>query len=199
MQKIIIALLCCISSALYAAGSVQAGQAKAIVCSACHGPAGISHVPMWPSLAGLHAVYLAKQLHDYQQDLTRHAAVMLPFVANLNEQDQLDLAAYFASLPPPAPIAAQVHFSRGQQLYRQGDSSKHITACIACHGPNGAGNEEAGFPHLQGQQIEYTCLQLQAFKDKTRSNDLNAIMRTISAHMDEEDMIAVAEYLAAMH
>jgi cytochrome c553 len=200
MQKIIFAVLFLLNSALQASGNVSAGQAKATVCVACHGSSGISSVPMWPSLAGQHSSYLAKQLRDYQQDHTRHAAIMSSFVVNLSEQDQLDLAAYFASLSPGEPSSSPgAHFSRGKALYHQGDRQKQITACIACHGSEGRGNEEAGFPRVKAQQIDYTRMQLQAFKDKARSNDLNAIMRSISARMDEEDMLAVAEYMAAMH
>lgn len=79
-----------------------------------------------------------------------------------------------------------------------GDLKKQITACIACHGPDGKGNDLAGFPVLRGQSVEYTLQQLQSFKSKTRKNDLNAIMQTICARMSDEDMKAIANYLAHM-
>lgn len=80
-----------------------------------------------------------------------------------------------------------------------GDYAKQITACIACHGPKGTGNAQAGFPALSGQHAQYTILQLELFKDKKRSNDLNGIMRDISAHMSTDDMAAVAYYIQGLH
>ena len=189
MQKIISTLLFLLSLSLHA---------QTLVCATCHGTAGISSMPMVPHLAGQHAAYLAKQLRDYQQDRVRHAAMMLPFVAALSTQDQQDLAAFYASLPPPTPSAPGPQYERGQRLYRQGDKEKLITACIACHGPHGEGSAAAGFPRIAGQPVEYSRAQLYAFKQKHRENDLNAIMRMISSHMDDDDITAVAEYLAAL-
>ena len=76
---------------------------------------------------------------------------------------------------------------------------KRITACIACHGPQGTGNAQAGFPVLSGQHAAYTVLQLVAFKDGKRKNDLNHIMQDISNRMSKEDMEAVAHYIEALH
>ncbi len=199
MQTIIAVLLLSIAAWLHAAGDVEAGHAKALVCAACHGTEGVSSVSIFPHLAGQHAPYLVKQLSDYQLDTVRHAAVMMPFVANLSEQDKLDLAAYYASLPPYQPRAERRHNPRGRKIYRQGDAAKQITACIACHGPRGQGNGAAGFPLVAGQSADYARAQLQAFQHKTRANDVHAIMRTISAHLDAEDISALADYMASLH
>ena len=84
-------------------------------------------------------------------------------------------------------------------MYRGGDFNKHITACIACHGPKGTGNAQAGFPSISGQHAAYTIQQLQDFKEGKRKNDLNSIMRDISARMSIEDMEAVANYIAGLY
>lgn len=199
MKKIAFLLALCSTIAAFAAGDYQAGQEKSTVCAACHGDKGISVNPAWPSLAGQHAAYLAKQLNDFKKAQNREAPTMTPLVANLSEQDMNDLAAFYASLPLPEGITPKQYLKRGEQLYRGGDFSKHITACIACHGPSGQGNAQANFPVLSGQHAAYTVQQLQAFKDKKRSNDLNSIMRDISARMSEDDMQAVANYVAGLH
>ena len=80
-------------------GDVGAGKAKAAVCAACHGPAGISVNPAWPSLAGQQPVYLAKQIRLFR-DGERVEPTMQPFVQNLTNQDVDDIAAYYASLSP---------------------------------------------------------------------------------------------------
>jgi cytochrome c553 len=199
MKKIVFLLALCSTITAFAAGDYQAGQEKSTVCAACHGAAGISINPAWPSLAGQHAAYLVKQLHDFKNIKTRNAPTMTPMVANLTEQDMNDLAAFYAHQPLPEGSTPQKYLKRGEQLYRGGDFSKHITACIACHGPAGLGNAQANFPVLSGQQAAYTVQQLQAFKDKKRSNDLNSIMRDISARMSMEEMQAVANYVAGLH
>ena len=124
---------------------------------------------------------------------------MSPMAINLSEQDMEDLAIFYAKQPIPQGKTAKKYLARGEQLYRGGDFSKHITACIACHGPKGTGNKQAGFPVVSGQHAAYTVLQLQAFKDKKRSNDLNSIMHDISVRMDTDDMDAVANYMAGLY
>lgn len=199
MKKIAFLLTLWITSATFAAGDYQAGQEKSTTCAACHGPTGVSVNPMWPSLAGQHASYLAKQLRDFKNKQQRDAPMMTALAASLSEQDIEDLAAFYARQPIPENTTPEKYVKRGEQLYRGGDFSQHITACIACHGPTGNGNAQANFPVLSGQQAAYTTLQLQAFKDKKRSNDLNSIMRDISGRMSTDDMEAVAHYVAGLH
>ena len=85
--------------ALAAAGDAAAGKTKAALCAACHGPAGISVNPLWPSLAGQQEAYLAKQIREFR-DGVRVEPTMQPFVQHLTDQDIDDLAAYYAGLSP---------------------------------------------------------------------------------------------------
>jgi cytochrome c553 len=118
----------------------------------------------------------------------------------LSDDDINNIAEFYAQLPIPksTQVAPDNENTRGETLYRRGDAKTHITACIACHGPAGTGNAQAGFPVLTGQQVNYTIQQLQAFKHAQRANDLNTIMRTISARMSDEDMKAIADYLGSL-
>ena len=86
-------------AAAQGSGDAAAGKAKAAVCAACHGPAGVSVNPAWPSLAGQQPVYLAKQIRLFR-DGERVELTMQPFVQNLLDQDIDDIAAYYASLSP---------------------------------------------------------------------------------------------------
>ena len=124
---------------------------------------------------------------------------MAGIIATLSEQDMADLAAYYAQQPIHEGTTAKKYIKRGQQLYRGGDMTTHVTACIACHGPRGTGNAQAGFPVLSGQHAPYTISTLMAFKKKERTNDLNHIMQDISANMSQEDMEAVANYVQGLH
>ena len=82
-----------------AAGDAEAGKAKAVVCSACHGIDGNSVNPLWPNLAGQHAAYLAKQMRAFRSG-ERKDPVMAPMAAGLSDADIDDLAAFYAARKP---------------------------------------------------------------------------------------------------
>ncbi len=174
-------------------------QEKTALCVACHGKNGISPNDQWPHIAGQHAKYLLKQLQDYKISTHRNASVMRAVASSLTLAEMQALADFYAKQAIPEGRTPKRYLERGEQLYRGGDFAKHITACIACHGPHGTGNEEAGFPVLSGQNAAFTVQQLNAFKTKIRSNDFNAIMQDISARMSQEDMEAVAFYVQGLH
>lgn len=77
------------------------GDGKTIQCVICHGPAlgGLGEVPM---IAGHSPMYLFRQLY-YFKDGSRHGsmgALMKAVVAQMTQEDMLDIAAYVGSLPP---------------------------------------------------------------------------------------------------
>ena len=94
-----VAFLPVVTVAQGVAGDAAAGKAKAAVCAACHGPAGVSVNPAWPSLAGQQPVYLAKQIRLFR-DGVRVEPTMQPFVQNLSDEDIDDIAAFYAGLSP---------------------------------------------------------------------------------------------------
>lgn len=199
MKKMALALGLWGSLSVFVSADDLSRENKRTVCAACHGPQGVSVLSQWPSLAGQHADYLVKQIQDMKDRNGREVPSMTSVVTQLSELDIADIAAFYASKPIPENSTPKKYMARGEQLYRGGDFSRHITACIACHGPKGTGNAEAGFPVLSGQQANYTIQQLHAFKDKTRQNDLFAIMRDISARMSDNDIDAVSYYVAGLH
>ena len=79
-----------------AEGNIENGRALSTSCSACHGNDGMSNSEQWPNLAGQKESYLAAQLTKYKTG-DRKDPVMAAIVGPLNEQNILDLAAYFAS------------------------------------------------------------------------------------------------------
>lgn len=198
MKKTILIIAFLSSFSSHALAETKAPE-KATLCSACHGQEGLSTNPEWPNIAGQHDAYLKKQLLDYKKGKSRKAPTMTGIVATLTDADIATLAHFYAGFKPKEGSALEKYVKRGELLYRGGDLDKHISACIACHGPNGHGNGEAGFPLISGQNAAYTIAQLEAFKNKTRTNDYNGIMRDISARMDKEDMIAVAHYMQGLY
>jgi cytochrome c553 len=79
------------------AGDAAAGKAKAGMCAACHGAAGISAIPMYPNLAGQKEAYLAKQLKDFKSG-SRKDPVMGAMAMGLSDDDVANIAAYYANL-----------------------------------------------------------------------------------------------------
>lgn len=199
LNKLIFGLILVLQPlALIAAGSVEAGKQKAATCAACHGFNGKSNNPTWPHLAGQHAEYIKKQLMDFREGRRKNDQ-MTPMAMVLSDQDIADLAVYYASLTPPAGQTRPENLEAGEFLYRSGDTTKGLVACIACHGPNGMGNPAAKYPRVNGQHAAYTALQLKAFKSEERSNDLNGIMRDIAGRMSNDGIEAVADYLQGLH
>ncbi len=84
----------------FAGGDAEAGKAKAAVCAACHGPAGISAIPFYPNLAGQKEAYLLSSLKAYKAGQRKggQAPVMQGQAMALSDADMANLAAYYASL-----------------------------------------------------------------------------------------------------
>ncbi|OOC09798.1 c-type cytochrome [Thioalkalivibrio halophilus] len=180
------------------AGDPQRGQELSQSCAACHQADGNSVNPEWPKLAGQHPKYTAKQLRDFQEGELRHDNLMAGEVADLSEQDMKDLAAYFAEQTITTETADEDVVARGEQIYRGGIPSEGVAACIACHGAQGQGNPEAMFPSVAGQHATYSLDQLQQFRDGERRNDNGQMMRGIVGNLSDEDMEAVAQYMAGL-
>ncbi|MBI2784861.1 MAG: cytochrome c4 [Legionella longbeachae] len=199
MKKFVLIFILCTPLVLFAQDDSTPMANKALVCKACHGPHGNSTNQEWPNIAGQNPKYFVKQLKDMKNGTFRNAATMKALLAALSQQDMDDLASYYAKMPLAQGSTPEKFFKRGEQIYRGGDFTKRITACIACHGPKGTGNAQAGFPVLSGQHATYTVQQLNAFKNGKRQNDLNHIMQDISSRMSQSDMEAVAYYIEGLH
>jgi cytochrome c553 len=183
-----------INTSAFPAGSVEAGAAKAVTCGACHGANGNSVNPEWPSLAGLGADYIAEQLNNFKSG-KRVNAIMMGMVAALSPDDYADLGAYFDSLTNTGLESDPSYWQAGEKLFRGGDQSRGIPACMACHGPTGAGNEPAKFPALRGQHSVYVVKQLNDYASAARTTGPNGVMQTIAKRLSPDDMRNLAAYV----
>ncbi len=180
-------------------GDADAGQARTITCTACHGPEGNSVNPLWPNIAGQHATYTVATLKAFQEG-KRQNALMSSQAMMLSEEDINNIAVYYENLPAAAQSVANPDtVAEGERLYRGGDSENGIAACIACHGPTGRGNAAAKYPALNGQHATYTAKQLRDYASGARKSvDKTRIMNEISARLSEEDIVALASYLQGL-
>jgi cytochrome c553 len=187
------------SSVIAADGDATAGKTKSALCVPCHGVDGNSNIsPIWPKLAGQHEAYLAKQLQDFKSK-ARDEQTMGPMTAALNDQDMLDLAAYFSSQTIKVTPVESNLAERGERIYRGGIKESKVPACIACHGINGKGNPMANYPTLGGQNAGYTAKQLGDYKKEVRKPEgVAVVMKDIAVKMSDADMKAVADYIQNM-
>jgi cytochrome c553 len=171
------------------AESIGRGATLAMRCTMCHGIRGVSEANS-PNLAGQIEGAIYKQLRDYQSG-HRVSAIMRPMVGNLSDQDMRDLAAYYAYLPherPPHDVA-----DMPPRLVTNGAPMRNIGACITCHG--GAA-QQAATPILDGEPEPYIRSQLHAFRNGTRSNDLNQQMRNVARQLTDAEIAQLAAYYA---
>jgi cytochrome c553 len=186
-------------------GDAARGTAKAVVCSACHGPNGNSTNPDWPRLAGQSAVYIVEQLRLFRSGV-RSNPVMKPLASTLTDQDIDDLAVYYQAQTPAGLEADPSFWQAGEALYLRGDRAHDVPACVACHGPVGRGNLAAGYPALRAQQSVYVVKQLNDYASGARYTSANAaaasrngaMMFTIARHLSPEQIRDVASYVQGM-
>lgn len=193
--KILILGLSLVSTACLAGD----GKTKAMTCSACHGMDGNSVAnPEWPSLAGQHASYIVAQLKAFKAG-ERKNVNMNAMAAPLSEEDMQDIADYYSSQTINVASVDAAGTELGAKLYRGGNAATGVPACMACHGPNGAGNPGAIYPALRGQHAKYTSIQLNAYKSGERATDAGAIMRTIAARLTPEEIESVSKFIQGLH
>jgi cytochrome c553 len=165
-------------------------------CIACHDPNGLSAGPAIPSMSGQSARAIYKQLSDFKSGARVNPA-MAPIIAGLTPQQMVDVAAYYSRLPRRnADIASQPDAGATMRhLVTNGDSTRAIPACDACHQSFTGGPLEA--PQLTGQYPDYTAAQLRAFADHSRHNDLYGRMRVIAGKLTDTEVSALALYYDA--
>ncbi len=169
-------------------------QIASAVCAACHGADGNSSVATNPILAGQHADYIAAQLAAFKAG-SRQSPIMQGMAAPLSPEDMLGVGAYFQMQKPNPSIARDKALAaRGQQVWRAGIKALGVPACAGCHGAAGHGIP-VQYPRLAGQYSELTVGWLKAYATGARAH---VVMGPIAARLSENDMKAVAEYIAGL-
>jgi cytochrome c553 len=192
-----------VTTAIYHGDPVKGQALAAGICSACHTPDGNSLVPIYPKLASQHADYLYKQMKDFQaadgKQPARVNAIMNSMIAPYNDEQKRDLAAWFSSQAEKNEAATgSSDTALGQKIFRAGIADKGLPACAGCHGPTGAGIPSQ-YPRVAGQFGDYIELQLKSFRDESRADDPNKMMRMIALKMTDAEIKAVADYITKLH
>ncbi|MDN3379014.1 MULTISPECIES: c-type cytochrome [unclassified Pseudoalteromonas] len=90
-------------------------------------------------------------------------------------------------------MAASASFT---SVAAEGEALYTAKLCQTCHGPEGKAPIMALYPKLNGQNKEYLLAQMKDIKSGARSNGMTAAMKAMVANVSEEEMAAIADYLA---
>ena len=178
-----------LSAASYAAPpDAVASKAKAQTCFACHGENGISISPEIPNLAAQPPLSITYQLIQFRGQ-QRKGGAMEALAAPLSDQDMRDIAAYFASLPPPPAKSGNAdQIAKGQSI----SSAQY---CNSCHGPQLQGQKHIA--RLAGQSKEYLVTQLKNIRSGARI-DMDGTMGSAARNLSDDDIDALATYAASL-
>ena len=173
-------------------------------CSICHGP-DAKGIPLQlaPALSNLSEKYIVEQLKKYKSGIRgAHekdvaGLRMLPMSRTLlTEEDMQAVASHIVSLGS-SPIEATLEGgdpAEGQVTYQ---------TCLACHGPDGKGNDLLNAPSLIHQHDWYQLTQLKNFKEGIRGGNpqdiTGAQMRPMAMMLvDEQAMKDVIAYIQTL-
>ena len=164
-------------------------------CVSCHGANGNSTIAVNPKLSAQHESYIYKQLVNFTTP-ERNQPVMTTYAKMLTDEEKHNVAAWLSTqASKPGAAKNKDTIELGKKIYRGGIAEKHIPACASCHGASGSGIP-VQYPRLAGQHQDYTVAQLASFKTGARKN--SAQMSTIAQRMSDEEMKAVADYVAGL-
>lgn len=174
-------------------------EQRVAACITCH-KANEQGDAFFPRIAGKPAGYLYNQLLNFKEG-RRQYPMMTYMVEQLPDAYLREIAQYFseqhAPYPPPAATSATPQMiERGRVLVHQGDPSRKVPACIACHGDAMTGVAPA-IPGLIGLPRDYINAQFGAWRNQKRKAHAPDCMAEVANRLSESDVAAVSGWLAA--
>lgn len=175
---------------------LPAGAESNPLCVGCHNADGNSTIAENPKLAGLDADYILRQLKAFKSG-KRASPVMSAIIGQVDEKEFAQLASWFSEQKRTVGSSSDPELTaKGRQIYDEGIVATAVPSCSGCHNDDGSGNDQ--FPRLAGQHATYVLSQLNNFKSGARNNDARQVMQAVAKRMSEQDMKAVAEYIATL-
>jgi len=171
------------------AADAAAGKETAETCAGCHGENGISQTENIPSLAGQPDQFLQWQLVFFRGGARKNEQ-MQPIAEQVGNEDVRALGAYFASLTPPKTTAPDDN----PDLSRKGAQAAVGRRCASCHTDTFAGTKAVA--RLAGQREEYLVKALHDYKSGVRSGGAGSAMTDVAYPLSNEEIEALAHYLA---
>lgn len=166
--------------------AVDGGKKVTFFCANCHGEDGISKTPEVPNLAGQNPAYLLEQIRKFGTG-ERKDPFMQGLIKVLKDDERLQVAAYYSSIPVPPSKADAAKAAQGRVLFTK--------LCVRCHGEQARGAEL--FPRLAGQKVPYLQTSITRYRDGTGIRN-NQLMSIATAPLKNDDIVAVANYLTQL-
>src|SRR4051812_47971566 len=177
-----------LSGSVTRAADIAAGKEKAELCAGCHGENGISQTENIPSLAAQPDQFIQWQLVYFRAGARKNEQ-MQPIVEQIDNEDIRNLGAYFSQLAPPK--APQ---DDNPDLSKKGAQAAAGRRCASCHTDSYAGTKAVA--RVAGQREEYLLKALHDYKSGLRSGGGQAAMAEVAHPLSEEEIEALAHYLA---
>jgi cytochrome c553 len=172
-------------------------------CAQCHKADGVGQESVGaPSIAGLPEWYVVEQVTKFRSGVRGayyedvEGLRMRPMALTLRTEEDVRAVSMYVATMPPVDTVATVHGDAG-------NGAKAFVTCTACHGADGAGNQQLGAPPLTLQPDWYLVRQLGKFKSGVRGanpKDLKgATMRPMAmALADEQAMHDVISHVMTL-
>jgi len=166
------------------------------LCASCHGTKGVSPIDdTIPIIGGQHFYYIYTQLKDMASGLraTPPNEMMASIAANYDKKQMKRLSQYFSEQEwIKTDYKSDPDLSvKAESLVESGGRG----SCVKCHGAGFMG-DKSSIPRISNQNFSYLSKTLLDYKSKARNNA--AGMSSLMASYNENDIEALADYLAGM-
>ena len=166
------------------------------LCASCHGAKGASPIDdTIPIIGGQHFYYIYTQLKDMASGLraTPPNEIMASIAANYDKKQMKRLSQYFSEQEwIKTDYKSDPDLSvKAESLVESGGRG----SCVKCHGAGFMG-DKSSIPRISNQNFSYLSKTLLDYKSKARNNA--AGMSSLMASYNENDIEALADYLAGM-
>jgi cytochrome c oxidase subunit 2 len=162
-------------------------------CAPCHGTDGSGNPSVGaPNIAGMKAWYVEEEVDKFRagvrgmQFSDMEGMRMRPMALSLDSEDDVQAVAHYVETMPQVRHAASLPGDpqAGQAIF---------ATCAACHGDNGAGNEDLKAPRIAGVDDWYLATELRKFRSGVRGaspKDAGGrLMRPMARALANEDAI----------
>ena len=169
------------------------GQEVFQTCVPCHNADGSGNPEIGaPNIAGMKAWYVERELDKFRSGVRGmqfndvEGMRMRPMALSITTDADVEAVAHYVENLPPVrhPSTLPGDPKAGATLY---------ATCAACHGDNGAGNQDLGAPRIAGVDDWYLATELRKFRSGVRGTDPKdregRLMRPMARALPDEDAI----------
>jgi len=188
VQAAVALALAIVGTPVLAQDEYAAIRPKLETCFECHGANGASDRPEFPILAGQELYYIYVQLKDFAAG-RRQDPVMTDIAKDLSKDEMQTIAKFFSEQAWP-----RTGYRSEPALASKGQMATIAGECVQCHLGTFEGNSR--IPRLAGQHKAYLRKTMLDLKSKARNNA--AAIASLIASYSDDDIAAMADYLAGM-